>query len=126
MASFSVGSPSASSSSSPLVLALDMRAQMLEQVDHALAMLGAERDRLAEAERPGLEHAGLAGPALGLVGGEDDRRRLASAASGAISSSSGVTPARASIRNRAASASRTAALVCARIRPGRVSGSSSS
>ena len=40
----------------------------------------------------------------------------------AISSSSGVTPARASIRNRAASASRTAAMVCARIRPGRVCG----
>jgi hypothetical protein len=44
----------------------------------------------------------------------------------AISSSSGVVPARASIMNKAASASRTAATVCARIRPGRVAGSSSS
>ena len=65
-----------------LLLALDMGPEMLEQVDHALAMLGAHRDRLAEAERPGLEDAGSRRPALGLVGGEDDRRRLASAASG--------------------------------------------
>ena len=35
-----------------------------------------------------------------------------------ISSSSGVRPSRASIRNKAASASRTAASVCWRIRPG--------
>ncbi len=43
------------------LVALDMRPQMLEQVDHALAMLGAHRDRLAETERPGFEDAGLAG-----------------------------------------------------------------
>src|SRR3982750_1944051 len=43
-----------------------------------------------------------------------------------ISSSSGVIPARASIRNSAASASRTAASVCCRIRPGSVWASSSS
>ena len=55
---------------------------MLEQVDHALAMLGAHRDRLAEAQRPGLDDAGLAGAALGLVGGEDDRRGLAAQPAG--------------------------------------------
>ena len=54
-----------------------MRAEMLEQVDDALAMLGAHRDRLAEAQRPGLHDPGLAGAALGLVGGEDDRGGLA-------------------------------------------------
>src|SRR4051794_31138137 len=50
---------------------------MLEQVDDALAMLGAHRDRLAEAERPGVEDAALARAALGLVGGQDDGSRLA-------------------------------------------------
>jgi hypothetical protein len=44
----------------------------------------------------------------------------------AISSSSGVTPGPASMMNRATSASRTAATVCARMRPGSVAGSSSS
>ena len=58
-------------------VALDMRPQMLEQVDDAVAMLGAHRDRLAEAERPGLEDSGLAGAAFGLVGGENDRGGLA-------------------------------------------------
>ena len=59
------------------VLALDIGAEMLEQVDHALAMLGAHRDRLAEAQGIGFENARFAAAALGLVGGEDDRRLLA-------------------------------------------------
>ena len=56
------------------ILAVDMGEQRLEQVAHALAMLGRKRDRIAEAEAEALEHAGLAGAAFGLVGDEDDRR----------------------------------------------------
>ena len=101
------------------LVALDMRAQMLEQVDHALAMLGAHRDRLAEAERPGLQYAGLAGFALGLVGGEDDRRRLRRAASGRSP-----RPAESRRRGRRSGTGRRRhrgppRVVCARIRPGR-------
>src|SRR5687767_10263356 len=59
------------------LLALDPGPDMLEQVDDALAMLGAHRDRLAEAERPSLDDAGFARFAFRLVGGEHDRRGLA-------------------------------------------------
>ena len=59
------------------VLALDERAQQLEQVDQPLAMLGRQRERLTEAELIGLHPPGLAGVALGLVGGDDHRRILA-------------------------------------------------
>ena len=43
------------------------------EVGQALAVLGRDRDRLAEAESIGLDRAGVAGRALGLVGDEDDR-----------------------------------------------------
>ena len=57
--------------------ALDVRAQRLEQIGDAFAMLGAERDRIAEAERDRLRGCPLsAGAAFGLVGDDDDRRRL--------------------------------------------------
>ena len=63
-----------------------------------------QRDRIAEARaRSASSDAGLARAALGLVGDEDDRRRPARSQR-AISSSSGVSPARASIMNSATSA----------------------
>ena len=58
------------------LLALDVRPERLEQVDEPFAMLGADRDRLAKAERKASSMPGLAGAALGLVGGDDHRRRL--------------------------------------------------
>ena len=47
------------------------RHQRLEQIRQALAVLGRERDRIAEAQREGLVGACEAGAALGLVGDED-------------------------------------------------------
>ncbi|ESY17342.1 hypothetical protein X750_22630 [Mesorhizobium sp. LNJC394B00] len=43
------------------------------QIGHALAVLGRDRDRLAEAEFPGLQHAALGALGLGLVGDQHDR-----------------------------------------------------
>ena len=85
-------------------------------------MLGRKRDRVAEAELVGFQPARLAAAAFGLVGGDDHRRRIRPRSQRPISSSSGVRPSRASIRNKAASDSRTAASVCARMRPGRLCG----
>ena len=51
-------------------------AQRLEQIGDALAMLGAERDRIAEPEPIGFEDAALPGMAFGLVGDDDHRRAL--------------------------------------------------
>ncbi len=47
------------------------RTQRVVKVGQALAMLGADRDRFAEAERIGFERARLAGAALAFVGDED-------------------------------------------------------
>jgi len=58
--------------------------------------------------------------ASGITGTGEERSQLA------ISSSSGVTPARASTTKSATSAVASAASVCLRIRPGSVSASSSS
>ena len=64
------------SSGSPLGRRLGQRrAQRIVKIGQALAMLGADRDRFAEAERIGFERARSAGPALALVGDQD--RRLA-------------------------------------------------
>ena len=71
-ASSSISSPPPSSSS----VALDQGAQRLEQIGDALAMLGADRDRITEAEPKGFEDAGFGSAALGLVGDDDHRRRL--------------------------------------------------
>jgi hypothetical protein len=42
------------------------------KIVHPLAMLGRDAQRLAQTQRIGLQRAGLAGAALGLVGGQDD------------------------------------------------------
>ena len=47
------------------------RAQRVVEVGQALAMLGADRDRLAEAERIGFERARFAGAAFALIGDQD-------------------------------------------------------
>ena len=47
--------------------------QRVAEVAEALAVLGGDRDRLAEAEVEGLQRARGAGLALGFVGDEDDR-----------------------------------------------------
>ena len=80
------------------------------------------RERLAEAERDRPPAARLRRRGLRPCWRRRSPASSRRAASGAISSSSGVRPSRASIRNRATSASRTAASVCARIRPGRLAG----
>ena len=54
------------------------RAHRVVEIGQALAVLGRDRDRIAEAELIGFERAGLAGPALALVGDHD--HRLAGAA----------------------------------------------
>ena len=51
------------------------RLERAQEVVHADAVLGRERDRLAETELPGLDQTRLRRPALGLVGGEDHPRR---------------------------------------------------
>src|SRR3546814_741705 len=56
---------------------LDDRAKRVEQLDQPLAMFGAERERIVEAERIGFHQPRLALLALGLVDAEDDRRVLA-------------------------------------------------
>ena len=63
-----------------LFLEADLRViagQQRIEIGHALAVLARNRKRLAEAERPGLGDAGVAGAALGLVGGEDHRPLIA-------------------------------------------------
>gem|GEM_PF-4239642 len=52
-----------------------VRQQRFEQVGNAHPVLGGERDRIAEAERIGLQHAAFAGAAFGLVGQHDHRHR---------------------------------------------------
>ncbi len=54
-------------------LGADDRPQRVEEIGHALAMLGAERDRLAETERVALEDAAVARGSFGLVGYHHDR-----------------------------------------------------
>ena len=54
------------------------RAQRLVEIGKPLAVLGGDRDRFAEAEFVGFEHAGPRRPALALVGDQD--RRLAGTA----------------------------------------------
>ena len=101
------------------------RAQRLVEIGEALAVLGRDRDRLAEPELVGLEHAGPRCPALALVGDQD--RRLARAAHEIGKRAVGrQRPARASIRNRIASAPAIAASVCSCMRPLRLSGAASS
>src|SRR3546814_1453488 len=56
---------------------LDDRAQRVEQVDDALAMFGAECDRIVETERIPLHQAVFALLPFRLVDEEDDRRVLA-------------------------------------------------
>src|SRR5262245_66235324 len=51
------------------------RAQPRIEIGETLAVFGRDGDRLAEAKLVGLEHAGLAGAALALVG--DENRGLA-------------------------------------------------
>src|SRR4051812_5308102 len=58
------------------MLMLHMRPKRFEQISDALAMLGADRDRIAEAEAVGLIGALLPRAALGLVGHDHHRRRL--------------------------------------------------
>ena len=90
----------------------DVRAERLEQVSDAFAMFRADRDRVAEPEADRRRDAALgrrcprpccATTMTGVVSARSQRP---------ISSSSGVRPSRASMRNSAASASRTAASVC--------------
>ena len=102
------------------------RAQRLVEIGKPLAVLGRDRDRIAEAERIGLD-AGrprAARPSLLLAtriaGLPDLRTRSAKARS------TGVGPARASIRKNTASAAAIAASVCACMRPVRLSGAASS
>jgi len=47
------------------------------EIGHALAMLAGDGQGLAEAQRPGLGDAGVAGAPLGLVGGQDHRPLMA-------------------------------------------------
>ena len=48
------------------MLVLDVGAEQVEQVDDTFAMLGADRDRIAEAERIGFEPSGFARAAFGF------------------------------------------------------------
>ena len=75
-------------------------------------------DRIAEAERIGLDDAAVGRPALGLVGEQRDRPAGRAQHHGAKCSSLGVTPARASMTKSTRSASAIAASVCRRMRPG--------
>ena len=59
-----------------LAVAFDQGAQRLEQIGDALAMLGADRDRIAKAEAEGFEDPEFRSAALGLVGDHDHRRRF--------------------------------------------------
>src|SRR3546814_19094622 len=56
---------------------LDDRAQRVEQVDDALAMFGAQCDRIVETERIAFHQAVFAPLAFRLVDEEDDRRVFA-------------------------------------------------
>ncbi len=47
------------------------RAQRVVKIGQALAVLGADRDRVAEPERKGFEYARRAGAALALIGDQD-------------------------------------------------------
>ena len=55
---------------------VDIGRQRVEQVAQPFAMLGRDRDRVAQPQTIGLADAGNAGAALGLVGDQDDRRLL--------------------------------------------------
>ena len=91
----------------------------------ALAVLGGERDRIAEAEAEGFIDAVAPAPPSALLAmtmiGLPARRTA-----GAKCRSAAVMPARASTTNRIASQSSSAVSVCARMRPASVSGSPSS
>ena len=78
------------------------------QVAQALAVLGRDRNRLAQAQAMRLGEAAHAGLALAFVGDQHDLGCRACAASSAKIWSSGGTPARASIRNSTTSALSTA------------------
>ena len=79
----STGGPSSSSPSSGSASFGDLlvarpsfgqhRPQRLVEIGRALAMLGRQRDRLAEAQFVGVEHAAAPGGAFRLVGDEQDR-----------------------------------------------------
>ncbi len=58
------------------LLVVEQRQQRLEQTGHAFAMLGADRDRLAEPERVAFHDAVVARTPLGLVGDQHDRHVL--------------------------------------------------
>ena len=101
------------------------RTQRLVEIGEALAMLGGDRDRLAQSELVSLEYTGPRCPALALVGDQD--RGLARAAHEIGKRAIGwQRPARAWIRNRIASAPAIAASVCSCMRPLRLSGAASS
>ncbi len=101
------------------------RAQRLVEIGQALAVLGRDRHRLAEPERIGFVHARLRRPALALVG-DQDRGLAGLRTRSAKARSTGVGPARASIRKSMASAAAIAASVCACMRPVRLAGAASS
>ena len=89
---------------------------------HALAMLGGKRHGIAKTQRKGLIDAWLAGLSFRLIGDQDDRLARAADEIGEIFVV-GRDSARASMRNRIASAARIALSVCARMRPSRVGAS---
>jgi hypothetical protein len=88
-------------------------------------MLGRQPDRLAETERVGFEHAGIGRAPSALFAARMTFAALRLRIS-AKTSSTGVTPARASSTKRQASAISTARSVSRRIRPGRLSSVASS
>ncbi len=57
-----------------VMLVLDVWPEHIEQIDDTLAMLGADRDRIAEPQSISLQPPGFARAALGLVRRNHDRR----------------------------------------------------
>jgi hypothetical protein len=95
------------------------------ELGHALAVLAADLDRLAQAQDIGLGRAVVAGLALGLVG-RDQHRLVPLAQDLGEDPSSGVRPSRASNTSRETSASSIASSVWARMRDSRLSSVTSS
>jgi len=56
------------------MLVLHMRSERFEKIREALAVLGADRDRLAQTKRIGFDRSRFGGAAFNLVGDDDDRR----------------------------------------------------
>ncbi len=106
--------------------AVEIGPQRFEQIDQPFAMFGGEGNRIAQAERIGFHDARARSRGLRPCWPPAPPARLFRAASCPPLRRAGSRPARASITNSATAAPSTEISVWARIRPGRLSGSSSS